>query len=47
MPVLWREEELEKVTRILKKLGLAGREEVVLIDACATNKPSTSKADNH
>lgn len=41
------DEELEKVTRILKKLGLAGREDVVLIDACANNKPSASKAADH
>ena len=41
------EAERLKVTRILNKLGLNGKEDVVLIDACADNKPSASKANQH
>jgi hypothetical protein len=36
--------ELERVTNILKKLGLEGHKDVVLIDARRDNKPSGSKA---
>jgi hypothetical protein len=36
--------ELVKVTGILKKLGLEGNKDVVLIDARRDNKPSASKA---
>ena len=36
--------EQTKVTRILKKLGLEGKENIVLIDARKDNKPSASKA---
>ena len=35
-------EELEKVNRILNELGLQGRDNIVLIDARADNKPSAS-----
>ncbi|HJV26728.1 MAG TPA: hypothetical protein VJ673_13655 [Aromatoleum sp.] len=34
--------EFRKVQDILSELGLAGRRDVVLIDACPTNKPSAS-----
>ncbi len=36
------ESEFKKVQAILADLGLAGRRDVVLIDACPTNKPSAS-----
>ncbi len=36
--------ELAKVRRILKKLGLEGKENIILIDARKDNKPSASKA---
>lgn len=36
------ESEFRKVQTILAELGLSGRRDVVLIDACATNKPSAS-----
>ncbi|MCO6451351.1 MAG: hypothetical protein J5I90_11240 [Caldilineales bacterium] len=36
--------ELNKVNRILRKLGLIGNPDVVLIDARSDNKPSASKA---
>lgn len=36
--------EHEKVLRVLKELGLTGREEIVLIDASKDNKPSASVA---
>lgn len=45
--VYFTEAELEKVIRILNRLGLNGRPDVVLIDARADNKPSASKADEH
>jgi hypothetical protein len=38
------ESELERVLNVLNELGLAGRRDVVLIDACADNKPSASNA---
>ncbi len=36
--------EMNRVTRILKSLGLAGDRDIVLIDARKDNKPSGSKA---
>ena len=36
------ESEFRKLQTILAELGLTGRRDVVLIDACATNKPSAS-----
>ena len=36
--------QYEKVTRILKRLGLERNENIVLIDACDYNKPSGSRA---
>ena len=36
--------ELARVNTVLKKLGLAGNRDVVLIDARRDNKPSASKA---
>lgn len=36
--------ELQRVQNILAEIGLSGRRDVVLIDACADNKPSASKA---
>jgi hypothetical protein len=38
------ESESVKVHTVLKELGLSGRRDVVLIDACADNKPSASNA---
>ncbi len=38
------ESQLRRVQRILKKLGLTGNKDIVLIDACKNNKPSASKA---
>ena len=37
-------EELKKVTRILKELGLSRHRDIVLVDARRDNKPSASKA---
>jgi hypothetical protein len=37
-------EELQKVQRILKELGLSSCEDIILIDARKDNKPSASKA---
>lgn len=37
-------EEQQKVHRILKKLGISGHKDIVLIDARSDNKPSGSKA---
>ena len=36
--------QLRRVQKILKKLGLTGNKDIVLIDACKDNKPSASKA---
>lgn len=36
--------ELQRVQDVLKELNLLGRRDVVLIDACADNKPSASNA---
>ena len=36
--------QLRRVQKILKKLGLTGNKDIVLIDACSDNKPSASKA---
>ena len=36
--------QLSKVQRILKRLGLEGNKDIVLIDARKDNKPSGSKA---
>ncbi|MFC1509772.1 hypothetical protein ACFL60_08850 [Candidatus Omnitrophota bacterium] len=36
--------QYKKVERILKRLGLEGKENIVLIDACDYNKPSGSRA---
>lgn len=41
----FNENELARVTRILKEIGLEGREDVILIDA--SPKLSASKADNY
>lgn len=38
------ETEHERVLRVLRELKLTGRQDIVLIDACATNKPSASNA---
>ncbi len=40
-------QEMERADRILKNLKLAGREDIVLIDARRDNKPSASKAKFH
>lgn len=40
------ESEFRKVQTVLTELGLNGRRDVVLIDACATNKPSASNASD-
>lgn len=37
-------QELRRVQEILKRLGLVGKENIVLIDARKDNKPSASKA---
>jgi hypothetical protein len=42
--VYFSQEQLWKVQRILKKLGLEDNPDVVLIDARSDNKPSASKA---
>ena len=38
------DQELHRVNRILKELGLSNAKDVVLVDACRDNKPSGSKA---
>ena len=38
------EQEMERVLSILNELRLAGREDIILIDARTDNKPSASKA---
>lgn len=43
--VYFSDSELERVNKIVKDLGLQGREEVVLIDASLETKVSASKAD--
>lgn len=45
--VFFSEGELEKVLRILNRLGLNGRPDIVLIDARSDNKTSASKAEEH
>lgn len=40
------EPELRRVQTILAELGLNGRRDVVLIDACSTNKPSASNVQD-
>jgi hypothetical protein len=40
------DDELLKVRKILKELGLDSSENIILIDACADNKPSASVANN-
>lgn len=40
------ESELRRVRAILTELGLSGRRDVVLIDACAHNKTSASNVSN-
>jgi hypothetical protein len=40
----FNDSEYKRVTEILKELGLAGRRDVILIDASADNKPSASNA---
>lgn len=42
--IYFTESELERVLSLLNDLGLAGRRDVVLIDACRDNKPSASNA---
>ena len=42
--VYFAAQELEKVRRILRELGLEGHESIILIDARSDNKPSASKA---
>ncbi len=42
--VYFSEQELERVTNILKELKLVGHPDIVLIDARRDNKPSASKA---
>jgi hypothetical protein len=42
--VCYTERDQTKVTGILKELGLADRENIVVIDARSDNKPSASKA---
>jgi hypothetical protein len=41
------ESELLRVQGILKKLGIQGKEDIVLIDASRETKASASKADDH
>ena len=36
--------ELARVGKILRELGLRDKSDIILIDACADNKPSASKA---
>jgi hypothetical protein len=36
--------QYRRLTKILKKLGLQGNKDIILIDACDDNKPSASKA---
>jgi hypothetical protein len=43
--VFFTSEEREKVTAILKDLGLEDNADIILIDARGDNKPSASKAD--
>jgi hypothetical protein len=43
--VYFSESELERVVKILKGLGLEGRDDIVLIDASLDTKVSASKAD--
>jgi hypothetical protein len=45
--IYFSKQELDRVLRILKRLKLAGKEEIVLIDARRDNKPSASKAKSH
>jgi hypothetical protein len=42
--IYFDEKQLSRVNKILKKLGLSGSKDVILIDACSDNKPSASKA---
>jgi hypothetical protein len=42
--VYFTKDELEKVQRIFKELGLKENEDLILIDARKDNKPSASKA---
>lgn len=42
--IYFSDSELDRVTKILKRLGLSGHPDIVLIDADASNKPSGSKA---
>jgi hypothetical protein len=42
--VYFAAQELEKLRRILRELGLEGHESIILIDARSDNKPSASKA---
>lgn len=42
--IFFTRQELRRVEQILKRLGLEGKENVVLIDARKDNKPSASKA---
>ena len=42
--IYFSQEELDKVTLVLRNLGLEGKENIVLIDARRDNKPSASKA---
>ena len=42
--IYFNDSELDRVTKILKRLGLWGHQNVVLIDADASNKPSGSRA---
>jgi hypothetical protein len=45
--IYFSKHELDRVMRILNRLKLVGREDIVLIDARRDNKPSASKAMSH
>ena len=40
----FNDNELKRVLKVLNELGLTGRRDMVLIDACRDNKPSASNA---
>ena len=42
--IYFDESQLRRVQKILKKLGLTGNKDIILVDACKHNKPSASKA---
>jgi len=42
--IYFTQEELRKLQRVLRDLGLAGHRDVVVIDARSDNKPSGSQA---